>query len=126
VGPERGGDDFDHGLRVVEHLVIPEAKHSVPLSLEPGCSHGIVGSLVIVLASIDLDDESLLQTDEVHNVSTKRVLAAERASLELSLPQPAPQDSFGIGHVSAKLASSISYVGLCHCPLHPVRLWRPD
>jgi hypothetical protein len=124
--PERGDDDFDDGLNVVKHIVVPETKHSVPLSLEPGCSHVIVGLLVIVLASIDLDDKPLLQADEVHDVSPERVLAAKPVSFELSFPQSTPQSTFGIGHVTTKLASSMSYEGFCHCRLHCFRRRRPD
>jgi len=50
--PERGGDDFDDGLSVIKHIVVPEAKDSVPLSLEPGSSDDIVGLLVIGLGSL--------------------------------------------------------------------------
>jgi hypothetical protein len=124
--PERGGDDFDHGLSVVKHIVVPETKHSVPLSLEPGCSHVIVGLLVIVLASIDLDDQPLLQADEVHDVSPERVLSAKPVSFELSFPQSTPQNTFGIGHVTTKLARSMSYEGFCHCRLHCFGQKRPD
>ena len=48
------GDRLEHQLRSAEHLVVPEAKHTVALRLEPTLPLSIRALLLEMLRAVDL------------------------------------------------------------------------
>src|SRR5215469_12721303 len=91
-----------HTLGIVQHLVVPEPQHAVPLGFEepgPGCFR--LGR-AIVLPAIDLDDQSCCVADEIGDEPADRHLPAKPMAFGLPRPQHLPEPLFGFGHVTAK------------------------
>jgi hypothetical protein len=59
------------------------------------------------LAAIQFDDEPGLRACEVGDEWPNGVLAAEAQAVDLTATQPAPEQTFGVGHVPAQLACSL-------------------
>jgi hypothetical protein len=55
-----------------------------------------------VLAAIDLDNQSLLLTDEIDDERTDRHLPSKAQTDETMSTKHEPQETFGIRHVSAQ------------------------
>ena len=79
------------------HFMIPEPQDAISLLGQPGVPPGIAFGLDGVLAPVDLDDEIALETDEIDDVWTKHVLAAELQPCKLAAAQMMPQQAFRIG-----------------------------
>jgi len=83
---ENFGDHSPRALRVVQHLVVPKSQHAVPLALEKPSAARLRFRRRIVLAAIDLDDQSRLVADEICNEPADRNLPTK--SEPFSLPRP--------------------------------------
>src|SRR5262245_26902528 len=63
-----------------------------------------------MLAAVDLDHQTFLETDEVENVVLERDLSAKLESGEPTIPQQPPHRCLGVGwlmpHLSRKLAET--------------------
>jgi hypothetical protein len=79
-------------------LVVPEPQQPESLRLQPGIAHHVAGGLV-VLATIDLDDQPCFRTEEVREVRTHRHLPAKLPTGELPATQPRPQFQLRIRHL---------------------------
>jgi len=55
--------------------------------------------LIRVLATIEFDDEPLLQTNEIANERVKAMLTAEFMAIHLAASEMIPKKLFGIGSV---------------------------
>ena len=65
-------DAFD----IAQHLVIPESQHTIAMFAEPSIAHG-VSSALGMLATVNLDDQPFLSTDEINDVPSDRLLTDE-------------------------------------------------
>ena len=108
-------------LSVRKDLVVPEAKHSVALRFEPSSSCFVVGSLLLMLRAVDLDDQSLLEADEVYDVWAKWLLATELVTEDLPASQTNPQHSLRIGWLRTEFLSSMSDDSHCALDVPPAR-----
>jgi hypothetical protein len=81
--------------------VIPKPKYSKALSSQPIVAFAIVIDLLDMLSTINLDDESLLQTDKINNVWTQRLLPTKLVTTELPQAKMAPQKTFSVSGIIA-------------------------
>ena len=77
LGSRRLGNRFEDALYVSKHLMIPEPQDAISLLGQLGVPPGIAFGLDGVLATVDLDDEIVIETDEIDDVWAKHVLTAE-------------------------------------------------
>jgi hypothetical protein len=91
------GDALQHGVQVVENILVAEAQYAVATFLEcvgsisvPADLFGIVGMVL----SVEFDDEAVGGAAEVEDVATDRVLAAELEIMELPVTEGRPEDGF--------------------------------
>lgn len=56
-----------------------------------------------MLTPIDFNDHQTFHTAKIHNVISKRVLAAEFDAMDLSVSESHPQDPLRIGLMTAQL-----------------------
>lgn len=54
-----------HTLGVVQHLVVPEPQHAVPLAFQKLRAACFRGGRWVVLPAIDLDDQSRFMADKI-------------------------------------------------------------
>jgi hypothetical protein len=59
-----------------------------------------------MLASVNLDDQSCFNTNEVANVRRDRVLAPKLEAAELAISQEMPQPPFGVSLSAAQFSCS--------------------
>jgi hypothetical protein len=57
-----------------------------------------------MLAAVDLDDQSLLATDKIHDVRSDWILANEFRVIDLTRTQPVPEASLSIRRIAAQAA----------------------
>jgi len=69
---------------------------------------GVVRKLDRVLATVELDDELLFATAEVHDVRTDWNLARELVTEEALVSQSRPHPAFGVGLASSQAARVIA------------------
>jgi hypothetical protein len=81
---ERIKNHAQHPIGIRKHVVVPEADDTITTSLEPARAHLTV---IGMLPAIDLDDELRLGAEEIDDVGSERVLAAEAETFELFAPQ---------------------------------------
>ena len=70
-----------HALHILEHLGIPEPQHAIAGLFEKRGPPFI--GLGRVLSAVDLDNELLLETEEIDDVRTDRLLPLEFVAMEL-------------------------------------------
>jgi len=105
---EMFGDRGAHALRIVQHLVVPEPQHPVPLAFqEPGAAGFLLGGGVM-LAAVDLDDQPRFVAGEVSDKPADRHLTAKPPALVLPRPQHLPEPPLGFGHRTAQRPGAIA------------------
>jgi hypothetical protein len=102
----RRQDRFHHAVDVLQHIIVPETQDAIALRLEIGGSSCILGDVLrlIVLRSIDLDDEAPFMTGEVSEEGTNCPLPAEVRVLDWQMTQMPPEFAFGVSHVATQSA----------------------
>jgi hypothetical protein len=70
-------DPFEHIVRPIHYIVIPEAQYRETLRCEPCTTLAIIGDLIAMLAAIDFNDEPMLHANEINNAWAQRFLALE-------------------------------------------------
>src|SRR5215470_12287138 len=96
------GDGRADTLGIVQHLVVPEPQHAVPLGFEeprPACFRRGRG---IMLSAIDLDDQSCCVADEIGDEPADRHLSTKARAFGLPRPLYLPEPPFGFGYVTAQ------------------------
>jgi hypothetical protein len=93
---------FQNRLALLQHLVIPVTQYLVTLLFQELGARVVVVLLLPVLRAIDLDHQTLLATDEIHDVLSDQRLTSEFMAEQLPIAQPLPQPAFRIGAVPAK------------------------
>src|SRR5262249_1774028 len=90
-------------VRVLQGIVVPNADHPKPLRLEPGRALLIPAHRTGVLTAVDLDDQSSLQAQEVHDIRSDRSLSA-KLHAELAKSKPRPQTALSVRQFLSQLA----------------------
>jgi hypothetical protein len=80
---QRFPDYFFHSLDIAQDFTVPEAQNAKVLVFQPFIPLGIRGTLLRVLSSIELNDQSLFKADEVNYVLTQGLLSPEFVPIEL-------------------------------------------
>jgi hypothetical protein len=95
---------FQHIARMTEHVVIPEAEHTIALAFQPSCSLAVANQALALgmLRTVNLDDEMRRQAGEVDYVISQRDLTAEVSAARLKAAQVAPENGFGVGRIVAQ------------------------
>ena len=87
-------EHLQHASEVAENFVVPDANDSVANCIKVSIAAPI-GCAVGMLPTIDLDDETLLTTQEVHVVRSEGLLARKLQPTETAVAKRQPQDPFG-------------------------------
>ena len=71
--------DSEHSLHILQHVRVPETKHAVSASPQPGITPGIRPAS-LVLATVELDHQTPFDAGEVGDEGADGNLAPEAAS----------------------------------------------
>ena len=107
-------DEIHRSINVLEHMVVVEVQDEEPATDQPRIARKVLSD-VIVDPSVDLDDESSRQTDEVDDEWTDRLLPSEPYA-DLASSQLLPEFVFGACGFAAHLTCETleSSVSPCH------------
>ena len=94
-------------VAVCEDIRVPEAQNAEPGALHVSGAAFVVGELIGVLATIDLDDKSSLDAEEIQEVRPPRDLALPPPASEAMGAQAIPKTGFGLRVVATEVARSI-------------------
>jgi hypothetical protein len=97
-------DRLDDNVGLRQHIAVPEAKHPVSIRSHEVVAMLIVGYLLCMLASIQLDNDRGLETDEITDVRAERPLSPEFESAQSASAQMIPKTLFGFRQVFAERA----------------------
>lgn len=89
-------DGFKHGIQLLQHVGIPEAKDGEPLALKELAASLIFLLPLSVLTSVKLDDKLALDATEVDDERWNRVLAPKFRAVALSGPQTLPEPALRV------------------------------
>ncbi len=95
-------DRLEHTMRVLEHLIVPEAQNLVTECFDRVSAWCV--EFRRVLAAIQFDDQSCRAAGKVGDVGANRELTDEFRPFETPPAQVVPQPVFGIGAPAAQLA----------------------
>jgi len=96
----RDGDRLEDGFRFVHHLVVAEAEHLETSRSQPCVPDAIVIGIIMV-STVELDDESGVVAHEVADVPTDGFLSAELC--RNIAPNVIPEEGLLVGEALAKL-----------------------
>jgi len=100
-------DGFEHRLPVARHNTVPEAQDAEILCLQKSCALLIVIGALEMLAAVQFNDQSALETCEVGDVRTYRDLPSKACAWNFSAAQLLPQSPFRLGHCISECASKL-------------------
>ncbi len=95
---------FKHAIRIFIHLIVPEPEDDKADAFEEPAACVIVSGRICMLTSIQFYNDFAFRTHEIENEITKRMLATEFASVELSVTQTLPQFGFRLGGCVAQIS----------------------
>jgi hypothetical protein len=110
---ERFQDHVANAFDLFEDLIIPETQGPKPQLAQMGIALDIPGG-VRMLASIHLDNQSSLDTDEIGDEGADRALAPEPVPSKLPMAQASPQHAFGVGHFPPQSTGEIQLLPFPH------------
>ena len=88
---------FQNRARIPQDVVIPEPQHDKPLRFQPCRSIRVVIDSFCVLPAIGFDHQLVLETDEIHDVTSDRCLPPEFVVHQSSGAEVPPQAGFRFG-----------------------------
>jgi len=118
---------FCHGLRLPEHLVVPEPQHLPAPTLQIGLSLLIV-RVVKMLAAIHFHHELKFPTGKIYDKRANDLLTAKFDPKPLAT-QKTPEELFALCHLAPHLAGSLKKMrifpphALFSALFRPLRLW---
>ena len=113
---EKGSDSFGQSVRIIERLLIAEAKDTVVLGGEPSIANSVtkLGIGIVMPSAIELDEQTGSQMSEVGDIGTDRNLPPEaRVKLAQSLPEPLLRH----GHLASQIPGPSN--SILRIALHP-------
>jgi len=112
---------FRDPLPFVEDFVVPITQDAETLRSQPLIPHSVVLALrfVIVLATIQLDDQAFFEAYEIDNVFPQRKLTAELQAFECTAPKLPPEKCFGFGLKASQLPRVVTLASQRLGPPHP-------
>lgn len=101
-------NSLQHGLRLLQDLVVPETYHAITSTGEEGRPSHVVLYARRVLASIEFNNQPHVRATEIDDEWTDRLLPAEVRTRDLTTTQPSPQPALGCRLIPAKPSSPFS------------------
>ena len=85
-----GGSSYclQNAVRLLHHIVVPEAQYTAPMGFEPLGALRIVLRSIGMLAAINLDHQTKLLAEEVQNIGSERRLTTELQAAQPTIAQP--------------------------------------
>jgi hypothetical protein len=80
--PQCSIDDFKNAIEIFIDVAVPKTQHAKPCIVQAAITITVALDMIlhIVLTAIDFDNETMLQTREVDDMTTFRILAAKMKS----------------------------------------------
>ncbi len=88
-------DSRGHGVHVIQHLIVPEAKHTVALRMQKLAAICIRFFLLQMFTAIKLNDQVMTGSTEIGNVGPYGVLSSKSHGPEPAFAQVCPKFGFG-------------------------------
>src|SRR5580700_3706233 len=98
---ESVGNQGHDTVQILQHLVVPEPQHAIPVRGKPAIP-ALIGQRIGMLAAVHLDDQPPFETDEVGDETPDGSLTAKLETCKAPIAQCKPQLAFGIGHALAQ------------------------
>ncbi len=112
---KRGRDRFKNARHVSRYIIVPETKHPVIVIGIP--------RVVSVLASVDLNYETVLAANQINRVWTDGFLSNELVTVQATRPKPMPKSGFRISGFAPQTPGTrgLFLIGRAHAetPPHP-------
>jgi hypothetical protein len=97
----RGGQPcqnvLQNGFRSYQHVVVPISNQSEAKRFQLGRPLLVVSALRRMLPTVDLDDQPSFDTDEISDVTSKRILPPELESTQPPVAKAPPEPRFRVG-----------------------------
>ena len=103
-----GRNCFENARHIPQHIVVPESQNPIAVIDKPFVANNIV-RIVRVLASIDLNNEPTLATDQINCVWTDRLLPDEFVTVETPRPEAIPQSRLRLGGGPAQASGAVGF-----------------
>jgi hypothetical protein len=119
---KRGRDCFENARHIAQHIIVPEPQNTVVVIDKPFVANHIA-RIFRVLASIHLDNQTTVTTDQVNRVRSDRLLPDELVTVEAARPESVPESGFRFRGSSSQASRAIGFdlIGSSHVetPPHP-------
>jgi hypothetical protein len=109
IRPQGSPDGVGHTSKVCEHIGRRNAQDAVTFACKPAIPESVPSDLIVVrvLTTIDFDHQATLETDEIDNVSTNRMLPPKARAVDAAATQCSPQPTFRIAHIVAQVPRAL-------------------
>jgi len=91
----------EYTFNISENIVVPEPKNPIAFPRQAAVTNEVLRR-VAMLATVNFDDQTLLPTDKIANVSGDRDLANELVTFQLSVTNPVPKHRLRICLIDAE------------------------
>jgi hypothetical protein len=98
---ERTQDCLQHAINIPHDVVVLESQYQIAHSFERIRPFGISLFILLMLPTVELDDQLALSAYEVGDEPIDRYLSPEFPSIEPAISQTKPQDALRIGLIAA-------------------------
>jgi hypothetical protein len=106
---------LNHGLHI-GNIAVPEPQHPVAAGTQIIVARAVL--LISMLPAVDLDDQPLLKTQKIDNVSPHRHLSPELHPANGAVPRMVPETRLGAGWLLAHVPGKLLKPPLGITPLH--------
>jgi len=103
-GAERRINDFDHAIRILQDVVIPEPHDAKILRLQPSGAHRVTHRSLTMLTTIDFDNQASTEAGKIGDIRSERDLSPKTMTVDLLASQPRPQTHFRIRLIATQFA----------------------
>jgi len=88
-------NSFENRSQLIRDLGIPKADDSISFLLKPKLPFAVAlgGFVVIMMSTVEFNDQTLGRTEEVYDIGTNRRLASEVRAIYWELLQSAPESA---------------------------------
>ena len=100
-------DGGQYGVSLLQDFVVPEADNGESQVLQVSCPCFVISGLFGVLPAVYFDNQFGVHADEIEDVLTQRLLAAEAVAAQSFAAQVFPQPLFGRRHVFAQVSAVV-------------------
>ena len=115
-------NDRHDALDVLEHIVVPEAKHAIAARIQKygPSAIGDHSDTSGVSTAVNLDNQPARMTAKINKIATDRGLSSKMRAFDSRFPQMPPEFSLGVRHRTAQSA------GVRHPNVYLTSPARPD